>query len=213
VTARLYLLPIESVNVGGLRMGPAFLPWSFEPDPLDNIPFDRAAGDDWQLYTYGSFDWCLCAVEIPTGIHPLLAAKAGVRQIPEDLDSLVGGARDTVRGYLEEMALPGAWVVNSTPWREVVRTVCGVFTLGQRYDALTPAGEQTFGQRLVGNLNVQWQNIPQEVRDRVVTAGSDLTPPLDFSEVTPTTTVRNVLKLLADQWQGQTVAFGSIMTV
>lgn len=215
MTARLYVMPMDTVVDGdSTRRGPSYVAWSFDPDPSNNV-----AVDDWVLYDYGNHPWALVAVEAADANHALLAAKANVRQIPANLDTNVGAAnRDTVRAYLEAMALPGTWVVNGTQWREVVRTVCGCFTVGQRYDALIPTDpttgqptEPTFGQRLDGNLNVQWQNIPQAVRDRVLAICAEFG--YSTAGLTPTTTVRNILKNLADQWVGRTVQFGSIMTV
>lgn len=209
MTAHLYVMPMDAVNVSGPRRGPSYIPWRYDPDPANNV-----AVDDWVPYDYGNSPWALIAVEAADAQHTALQAKPGVRLIPDDLDSTVGAAqRDTVRGYLEEMALPGTWVVNGTQWREVVRTICGCFLFGQHYDALIPtaAPEPSFGDRLVGNLNVQWQNIPVVVRNRVLAVCAEFD--YDTSGLQPTTTVRAILKDLADQWQGRSMSFGSILTV
>lgn len=204
MTIRLYVLPMER-NVALDSRGPKYLAWSRDPDPSDNV-----GEDDWRVLGYGLYDWGIAAVEATATVHGLLAAKADVQAIPANLDNTVGAAnRDTVRAFLESVALPGNWVQNGTTWREVVRTVCGMILFGQRYDGIRQAaspGAPAFGSQIEGNLNVQWGNIPQGIRDAVLETAQSFG--YDTSGLTDTTLVRAILKNLADAWGDQPVFFG-----
>jgi hypothetical protein len=204
VTIRLYVLPMER-NAEMNSRGPKYLAWSRDPDPSDNV-----GETAWSIMSYGLHDWGLAAVEADATVHTALAAKADVQQIPADLDNNVGAAnRDTVRAFLESVALPGQWVQNGTTWREVVRTVCGMMLFGQRYDGIRQTanpGAAAFGDQIAGNLSVQWGTIPQGIRDAVLETGESFG--YDMSFIVGTTLVRAILKSLADLWGDQPVYFG-----
>jgi hypothetical protein len=202
VTIRLYVLPMERTVTA---RGPKYLSWRGDPTPDANV-----GETAWNILNYGLYDWGIAAVEASDPVHTTLAAMPDVQQIPANLASTVGQANcDTVRAFLESVALPGQWVQNGTTWREVVRTVCGMVLFGQRYDGIrqqADPGAPAFGSQIEGNLAVQWGNIPQAIRDAVLATG--LTFNYDMSFIADTTLVRAILKQLADLWGDQPVYFG-----
>jgi hypothetical protein len=210
MSIRLYLIPYEHF---GALSGPMYLPWGLpgagDPNPTDNV---NTTKDRVAMMRYGRHDWGIGAIEGDDAMHADLASRTGVRQIPNNLDNTVGAAnRDIVRGYLEDMGLPGQWVQNGTAWREVVRTVCGMIVFGQRYDSirrLTDPDAIPFGTQIQGNLGVQWGNIPQDIRDAVIVAGESPDFEYDMSFISNTTLVRAILKQLADLWGDRPVYFG-----
>lgn len=201
MSIRLYVLPVER-NVTLNSDGAKYLFWRQDPDISDRVGEDGRA-----IITYGKFNSCIAAVEATATVHAVLASKADVLQAPANLDNTITNntVRNQVRTFLETIGLPGNWVVSGTVWREIVRTVCGLFQFAQRYDGLSTDGV-AFGTRITGNLSIQWQNIPQTVRDAVLATGSTLG--YDLSFITPTMIVRNALKTVADMWGTTPFEFG-----
>jgi hypothetical protein len=202
MSTRLYVMPYESSTANGRTFrGPKYIPGTWDSDPSDNV-----AVTAWGGVSYGLFNWGIVAVEADAAGHTALAAKADVQQMPANLDTNVGNAnRVTVQNFLESASLPGQWVTNGTLWREVVRTVCGFMLFGQRFDGLNP-GSQPLGTLLQGKLSTQWQNIPADLQSAFVATAQSLG--YDTSAIQPTTTVRAILKTMADAWGTQPVYFG-----
>jgi hypothetical protein len=185
VTIRLYVVPLERTPTA---VGPKYMAWRGDPTPEDQVGETART-----IITYGEHDWAIAAVEAEAPVHDALAAMADVRAFPADLDATIASTqeRNDIRNYLGAIGLPENWIVVGTPWREIVRTICGTVL---------------FGIRIQGNLAIQWQNVPANVQDAAVVAGESLG--YDMSFITPTTLVRNVLKSLADAWGDRPVLFG-----
>lgn len=207
MSIRLYVMPMErNGNARGLK----YTPGRHDVDPSDNVVgyYDPATSPiDWDWQHYGLHNWAIAVFDGPDAVvHAALALKPDVEQIPADLDSNVGGAnRDRVRTLLEDAALPGQWVQNGTTWREIIRTVYGVIVLCKRVDGILGDGT-SIGQMIEGNLSVQWQNIPLRIRGAVTMAGAEAGIDMD-AEVTPTTIVRQVLRILGQHWTATPVMF------
>ena len=199
MTIRLYVVPLERTPTA---VGPKYMAWRGDPTPEDQVGETART-----IITYGEHDWAIAAVEAEATVHDALAAMADVRAFPADLDATVASTqeRNDIRNYLGAIGLPENWIVVGTPWREIVRTICGTVLFGQRYDG-TELDSVPFGVRIQGNLAIQWQNVPTNVQDAAVVAGESLG--YDMSFITPTTLVRNVLKSLADAWGDRPVLFG-----
>ena len=230
MSIRLYVVPMEPTATTPPDFGPKYLSWRADPTPEDRVRETART-----VITYGEHDWAVAAVagayrflvtdnpEPGDGewvewsgdaispsdaeVHAALAAKPDVRAFPVDLDTTIASTqeRNNIRTYLGGIGLPENWIVVGTPWREIVRTICGTVLFGQRYDG-TQLDTVPFGERIQGNLAIQWQNVPTNVQQATVTAGESLG--YDMSFITPTTLVRNVLKSLADAWGDRPVLFG-----
>jgi hypothetical protein len=219
---------MESTATSPPDYGPKYLSWRADPTPGDQVGESART-----IITYGNHDWCIAAVagryepvvtpnpdpelpdvltwvEVPESdalVHTALAAKADVQAIPANLDNTIASnqVRNTVRSFLESIGLPGNWVQTGTPWREIVRTICGMMIFGQRYDG-SGLDSVSFGTRITGNLAIQWQAVPVGVQQAAVGAGMSLG--YDMTWITPTMIVRNVLKTIAGLWGEQQVRFG-----
>lgn len=206
MTIRIYVLPMEAETSDFIESrGPKYLTWSRELDPSDNV-----GETAWSVINYGLYDWGIVAVEATGPVHTALAAKPDVQQVPANLAGTCGVAgRDAARAFLENAALPGQWIQSETTWREVVRTVCGFMLFAQRYDGIrqvADSGAPSLGSQIVGNLGVQWGNIPVATRTAVIAAGGSFG--YDLSFIADSTLVRAILKQLADLWGEQPVFFG-----
>lgn len=184
---RFYLVP----KVGdGLTPFSAFRPKYTDPDDL-GAGWNLAGR--WQALDYGSEASFLMAADVTGAEHTSLSAQTDVLAVPPALDNNVSAiALATVRSKLEAANLPGSWVTTSHTYRQVLRTVRRAITLVQRYRGL-------HGLPLFDGVTLatQWNQLTQAQKDRFRAAADDLG--LDYSAVTNDMTLRQILKLVADQ--------------
>lgn len=109
----------------------------------------------------------------------------------ENIDATV--ALNATRNALEAMNLPGNWVQSGMTYREVLRVVCGIHLLLQRAEGM---GVKI---TIAGNLDLTMAQVPANIRQALADAADSLG--LDRSGVTLSTTVREVLRSLAAQFQ------------
>lgn len=187
---RLYVIPIIGSGSG-------------VADPR-HPKYVNEAGLTWSMYDYGQIPWSLCAADVTPAQHGALVANADVTAFPADLATTVGAGLATVQAALEAARLPAGWVTAGTSYSVVARTVAGLMQFAQRYTGLT-------GQELVPstiNLNTQFGSLTaQRQADLTATANS-----LSYNTagLQPTTTLRAILKNLADQWGSRGFVLGGL---
>jgi hypothetical protein len=186
--ARFYLVP--KIGVGTV------------PDPFRAKyvrPDELGAG--WNIVgryvsmDYGFENAFLVKADVTPSEHTTLSAQTDVLAVPADLDTLVSGAAlPTVQSKLEALNLPASWVTTSHTYRQVMRTVRRVITFMQRYQGLFPA-DRVFaaGITLDTRLNQMTAAQRSRLQDVAVSLG------LDTSGVTNTLTIRQALRVMADQ--------------
>jgi hypothetical protein len=188
--ARFYLLP---------KIGDGIFTNPLRPKYTD----DEALGVGWSLagrwsaMDYGLEDLFLMGADVTPEEHALLDAQADVTAIPTPIASNVtAGALGTVQSRLESVNLPGSWVTTAFTYQQVLAIVGRVVAFAQRYHGL-------YGTRLFSvtiTLNTQVNQLTAQQRQRLQTAAESFG--LDYSGVTGTTTMRQLLKLIADQMPG-----------
>lgn len=191
---RFYLLPIES---NGNARGPKYFPWRYDPDPPALIQATCSNMD------FGLVPTMLVAADVTPAQHTTLSANADVTSIPQNIDATItAGALSAVRAALENLKIPGNWATTGNTYREVLRMVAGLFQFAQRHQGL-------HGQTIIPdniNLNMTWGNIPQAWQQNLQATADSFG--YDYSQVTGSTTVRVILKNLADQWGNQPIYMG-----
>lgn len=147
----------------------------------------------WQFVPLG--DVGIVAVDGTATEHTLLALQTDVLQIPP-LDNSIPNAtaRNKVRSVLEGFNLPGTWVNTGMTYRTVLRVTLGAIQFLSR---LTFRLQRKVFDGSV-TLNTTVSQIPLAARNQLQIAASDLG--LDYSSVTGTTTVRELLRLLGAQF-------------
>lgn len=159
---------------------------------------------------YGASPWALVAADLTGAQHTFLSGQSDVRAAPVNLDNAIGaGALSTVVDYLEAADIPAGWVTAGTTWRALVRNLGGLFQFAQRYAAVASAAG--VGTTLIppgANLNTEWQDIPQARQDAIIAAAASLGYSGDG--ITATTTARQILKTLADQWGAKPFQLGGM---
>ncbi len=154
--------------------------------------------------SFGNEGTMLVCADTDAATHATFAALPRVIQLPADLDqNLSAGAVTTVEAALEARNIPAHWVSTNLTYRQVLRVVAGMFQFAQVYHAQHDLNLFRGGV----NLNTRVNQIPQAERDRLNSAAQ--TAGLDTSGITGTTTVRQILRSLGEQWLERPVYLGS----
>lgn len=191
MTIRFYVMPIAR---NGAARGPKYLKWRWNPDGID-CP--------WNMLDYGLLDQAIVAADVTSAQHTALAANGDVLAIPANLNStLTATAVSTAESYLESIGMPAHWVSTSYTYRQVLRIVAGTFLYMQRVTAILGRPITLTG----GVLGMQMQNIAADIRGAMQQAADE--QEFDYSGVTATTTVRQVLKAMADAWGDKPILMG-----
>lgn len=193
MTTRFYLLPIEQIDNA---RGPKYLKWRFGTGTLDV---------KWAMFDYGLINTALVMADVTTAQHNDLIANADVTAVPQNIDAnITPAALPAVRSALESLRIPGNWATTATTYRELLRMVAGLFQVAQRHHGL-------HNQIIVpGNINMDmtWGDIPVAWRQNLQATADSFG--YDYSQVTGGTSVRVILKHLADQWGAQPFYMGGI---
>lgn len=142
---------------------------------------------------FGDEPTMLAAADVSGAQHTSLAGNADVTSVPTDLDSQVGANLGTVQAALETVNLPGTWVQAAHTYRQLLHGVWAVMKIAQRLWTLHAVRWFDTGITLnttIGDLTVNQRARLQSVADSLG---------LDYSSVTLATTMRQVLRGLAQQ--------------
>jgi hypothetical protein len=201
MTWRIHLLPMTGGGTSHL-------------DPRVPKYLAEFGAGQWQLVDYGSQDVCFVALDADAATHSALTAHADVLTVPANLDNTPGaGAVTTTRNALEALDIPGGWVTTSTPWRTVVRVVVGMFLLNQRFWVIRGNNIGNGRHSLLDgvDLDMTVADIPQAARQDLQEAALSLE--LDTSEVTGATTIREMLRIIGQQFAARPYVFDAAFVV
>jgi hypothetical protein len=181
---RLCLIPIE----GDPNRGPKYFAWRNDPDPP--ALFD---GVDWAMMDFGLEPTALLAASMTAGQVSTLAGLSDVTMIPVNLDNTLSGNLATVQAALESLHIPADALTAGTTYRQVVRGIIAIFAVAQRFHGrhngqLFPAGI---------TLSTTLGDLSQVVRNELKASAEELG--YDYSGLTLTSSLRDVLKKLATQ--------------
>ena len=194
----LYLAPTEQVidepNFLNAR-GPKYFNWAFDPDPPGIQCF-------WAMMDYGFMPTMLVfARGITPTDHDYLSLQADVYVWPDNLDQSIN-PQDAVKTFLEGINVPTDWTTAATTYRQLLRSLAGMFQFMQRYGGISG------GQALLGGsvtLSTRYRNLSAQQQgwfsQTVESFGYDPTM------INANRTMRQMLKLAGDAW-GATVLYG-----
>jgi hypothetical protein len=189
MTIRYYILPIERLPF----RKPKYFSWRGSP----------GISCPWSMKDYGDIDQAIICADILAADHTALIANADVLSIPVNVDSaLTVSARNTARTFLETYNIPAGWINTGMTYRAVLRTITAFFLYMQRVTGLLGHGITL----PVGWADLTMTQVPADIRDAMTQAAASFG--YDYSWVTGTTTVRQVLKGMADAWGVQPILFG-----
>lgn len=197
---RFYIVPIETYqSPNTLYRGPKYFPWKWSHmvDPQSNLL--ELEGVTWGNLHYGRENSMIVCADVTPAQHTLLAAQPGIMSLPENIDqTMTSGAVTTAKAYLENLSIPAGWVNTSLTYRSVLRTIAGMFMFVQRIGGISKKKISELGI----TLETQWKNILTATQIIIRDAADSLG--LDSSAVTGNTRVREILKIMADQFSTHT---------
>lgn len=165
---------------------------------------DGAVTASWTGMDYEN--WYLVGTDMSAGDHATLAAQSDVMVLPTDLSAtLTAGQVTTVQAKLDTANIPAGWVTTALTWTQVVRIVCGMIRLTQRFRGTHSAG--LLGGGITPNSTVA--NLSATVQQYLQEAAASLG--LDTSSITGGTTIRAALKILGEQLRDQPLRFGVVV--
>lgn len=154
-------------------------------------------GVAWIAMKFGHEPFRLVYCDLSTFDHNTLVLNADVVSLPADLDQIVPpGSVNNIQSKLEACSIPSGWVTSSMTYRQVLRKTCQIAQFYQRLRGLGLA-------RLLSgsiSLNTQFQSLPAGARQKLRDAADSFQ--FDRTGMTNTTTIRTILKAMADQWSG-----------
>lgn len=141
-------------------------------------------------------DWYLIAADLSSGDHTAVNGQPDAMALPANLSgTLSAGQVTTVQTRLEAANIPANWVDTSYTWRQVLRIVCGMMKLNQRFKG----GNDGAGIFQPGiNLNSTVGDLSSQVRTRLTDAAVSLG--LDIQGITLSTTLRAVYRNFGGQF-------------
>jgi hypothetical protein len=154
------------------------------------------SGFRWAGMDYGFQPLYLVAADLLPADDAAIIANADVFAFPFNLDvTLSGGQANSARDAFELVFIPAQWVNATLTWRQIARTVAGMFQFMQRLNF-------TLGNTVLiddsTKLNVQWSAVPVNIQTAMLQAAADLGYNTSF--ISPNTQIRIILKEFADQW-------------
>jgi len=198
---RLYLVPVVG---SGVTIQDARRPKYF------HLPGGIIApGQSWSAMDYGVEPWMIVGADLSGGDHALVVANADAFTVPATLDAtLTAGQVTGVQTVFEAANIPTGWVTTALTWREVVRTVLGMFAFFQRLGSVYAAGTgqplpPVFGRGV--SLATTFSALPLALRTAMLSTATDLG--VSSAGLTAGSSLRAMLKHLADQLQSRPYRF------
>lgn len=186
----LYLLPFE-VNARGERV----------PEHVMGLAVAGACS------TFGFQGDCLCAADVSNADDTAIAAEADVLKVPDNLDATLGaGAVATVQAALEAREIPSQWVTGAFTYRRLIRIINAMFAFVTRFAAVN-----SFIQPLLSGLvtlDTTFASLSAANRQRLLDTAASFS--FNTDGFTGASTMRQILKGVADQWGEREFQLGGI---
>jgi hypothetical protein len=150
----------------------------------------------WTGADYGSEAVYLIRTNLTADQRAALQSQPDAMVLPINLDNQVSGlALTTIQAKLEAVNLPAHWITTDMTYRQVVRGFRRVITFMQRWQGLHGETDRLFGG--VVTLDTRLNQLTAQQRQKLSAVADSFG--IDRSTVTNTMTIRQVLRLLADQ--------------
>jgi len=161
----------------------------------------------WAAMDYGFQPVMLVAADVDAATNTAACAQPDVQCIPDNLDQLLGaGAVSTVQTALENKNIPAGWVTQAMSYRTVLRTIWGFFAFIQRYSVVSGNTNPI----IIGgiNLDTQFNQLSATAQTNLQNTATSLG--LSSVGLTGTTTLRQILKNISDQWGQRAFTLGGV---
>lgn len=185
----IYLLPLVGAGTHDDRRRPAYIA-------------TEAPGVEYTLMDFGMEPVCLLHIHTTGAQDTALQAHADVFALPANVAQVIGGQLAAVQNVLATFNIPEDWVQATMTYRQVLRRIALMCQFMQRLAVFLPTPLFTGGVTLATRFN----QLPAATRTVLQAAAGDLG--LDTSGLTGATTLRVILRNLADQLVIDTVFLG-----
>lgn len=196
---RLYIVPVVGT---GTRQDPREAKY-FADGTLANPTYNAV--------DYGFEPWMVVGADLSVSDDALVIGQADAFGIPFDLNATLTSQQvNGVQNKLEAINVPAGWVNTSLQWITVVRIVLGMFSFIQRASTALSIARGIAARIFNGgvSLGTTFNQLPADVRTALQDTAAALN--LDTSGITGTTTLRNALKNIADQFSTMRYTFGDV---
>lgn len=192
---RFYLMPM--IGTGIDRTDPR--------RPKYAATIDAAPGGFWwPPMVYGTQSVCLVKAIVDQATHDTIVADATVDALPQDLEPPVGaGGLAAIQTAFESRNIPGSNLLAATmTWRQVVRAYIVMCQFLQRM-------EETYQVVFFGGgVTLATTYSALSAAKKAVLQDMATSMSMSTGGVTGATTVRQMLKLMYDQWPASLLRFG-----
>jgi len=154
---------------------------------------------------YGHQGYVLVVADLSEVEHQAAEADSEIFCLPLNLDAAIGGNVATVHDALEAMKMPADWVQATHTYRQVMRLIYAAIILFRRVAGIL----NTTVPFLAGTITLEtrFNELPQVGRDALIQFAQERN--LDYTGVTPTVKLRQIIKGLAEQLPSK--SFGGIV--
>lgn len=167
----------------------------------------KALEVEWGGIDYGFQPVFLVAADVTTLQHAGIIAQVDAAALPDDLEATSSAAEVlATQNFLEAIHIPAGWITTALTWRQIGRTVVGFFTFMKRLAAF--AGPVQIIDGITVNLGTQFNELSLARRQALVNAAASLN--YDTSSLSATSTLRDMLKAMSDQWVSVPTFIGEI---
>ena len=154
---------------------------------------------------YGLEPTMLVVAEVSAAENTSISGNVDVTTVPANLDALLNGAGVTgAKNALEALNIPAGWVDTSLSWRNVLRVTAQMFQFAQRLS--NTGATQLFPSGVT--LSTQFSALPAAYQQALLDSANSFG--WNTSSLSGTSTMRVILKTLADQWGNGPMTIGSV---
>lgn len=200
MASRFYIVPV----IGTGAHGDARRPKYFE---------DGTVTGNWSGMDYGFQPWMIVNSDLSVSDDNLVVGQADAFAIPFDLaPTLNAGQVTAVKAKLEAINVPSGWISTSLTWLIVLRTVLSMFSFFQRLVATYAADNNGVILNVFSGgvtLDTTFGSLSLAARNALTKTAQSFN--LDTSGITAGTTLRVILKNVADQLNNSQYSFNGVL--
>lgn len=163
-------------------------------DPVRPLYFD-ATTRPIAMARVGKEGFCICAIrDVEPAVDTAIVADSTCTTIPALNNTVAAGVLATVQAKIESIGIPAGWVNVGMTYQTVMTNCLRITHLYQRLHGLGAA-------KLIGSgvtLDTTFGSLPPGVRAKLLAMAQSFN--FDTSSLSGASTIRQILKALADQW-------------
>jgi hypothetical protein len=198
---RLYIVPIVGTGTKSDPRRPKY----FSDGTLIN--------PTWSGIDYGFEPWMFVGADLSAANDALIVSEPDAFAIPFNLEAnLTNPQVNSVKNKLEAINVPAGWVNTTLTWRTVVRTVLGMFLFQQRLGGVyveTNGGKPP--QLFSGGVSLATTFGELSIAMQAAIVATAQSFGFSTAGLTSNTTLRVILKALADNFQNQEFNFNGTL--